>query len=1065
MKKLLYLIVWITLISTEVLAQNQLEKGFPAITNYSPKEYDAFRQNWIFAQDKRGIIYVGNTDGLLEFDGNTWQLHTVPNKSGILGMDFSSDGKLFVGAQGDLGYFASDSQGKLTFYSLLDHLPEENQDFSNVTETYFNQGKVYFNSEKYLLIWDIEKKEFEVIPSKNGFHVLFKANDTIYIREWGVGLKVLKNGSLSLLEGGEQFENERIYSILPFPDEPGVLLIVTRSKGFFKYDGISFEPFKTEVDQFIKDNVLYLPGTVLRDGHFLLGTLNGGAIIIDKEGRKIAQYNQNIGIINNTVYFSFQDQAGGIWLGTENGISRIDYETPVSYFDYRSNITSYSHDIIRFKGLIYASTADGIYTLDPKTSVFNHLSEFNIQSWDFLEVDDDLLVGTSDGLYQIELDKLIPIKKTIGNEFIVNELVQSKLNPNRVFLGVNSGIWSVVKEKEDWIAERQILEVSDQATSLVEDPAGNVWMGTFSNGVFKVNFPQGPNQIEAPLIENFDQKDGLQDGIAFVKKINENVYIITTDSIYRFDDQKKRFEANLSDPVISNFYSIGAIFDYVPVKQDFLGRIWMGNKQKITVGEFKNENWTWTSFPLRRISDEAIYAYFTEENGVTWFASGEGFIKYDFSNQEKDSQSFSTLIRNVATVNDSTIYFGGDEQSLDVPELLFKNNQIKFRFSATSYERKGANQFSTFLEGFDENWSPWSLETVKSYTNLSPGEYTFLVKSSNIHGVEGSPASYSFLILPPWYRTWWAYLIYSFIITSLIYAIVQIRAFYLKKENRILDEKVQHRTRQLNKSLEDLKSTQAQLIQSEKMASLGELTAGIAHEIQNPLNFVNNFSEVSKELLEELGEEIEKQDWSEVNAIKDDLKENLTRINQHGKRAGAIVRGMLEHSRTNKGKKGPTNLNVLVEEFVRLSSHGFRAKDEDFNSDFKLELDPDLPKVNVVAADIGRVILNLVNNAFYAVNEQAKKSIEDYKPQVIVGSKKTEKGIEISIKDNGPGIPKQIKQKIFQPFFTTKPTGSGTGLGLSLSYDIVKAHGGELKVESPLTSEGGTEFKLILRFV
>ncbi|MBN3520994.1 hypothetical protein JYB62_13375 [Algoriphagus lutimaris] len=269
-------------------------------------------------------------------------------------------------------------------------------------------------------------------------------------------------------------------------------------------------------------------------------------------------------------------------------------------------------------------------------------------------------------------------------------------------------------------------------------------------------------------------------------------------------------------------------------------------------------------------------------------------------------------------------------------------------------------------------------------------------------------------------------------------------------------------------TLSELKSTQAQLIQSEKMASLGELTAGIAHEIQNPLNFVNNFSEVSDELVDEMNEELENGDIEEAKAIGKDLKENLSKINLHGKRADAIVKGMLEHSRANKGEKAPTDLNALVDEFVRLSFHGLRAKDKSFNADFKLDLDPNLPKVNLVASDIGRVILNLVNNAFYAVHEKAKtvNADSDYKPIVTVSSTYSplagEQGgvVELSVQDNGPGIPDSIKEKIFQPFFTTKPTGSGTGLGLSLSYDIVKAHGGEIIVKS--SAEKGTVFILTL---
>lgn len=268
----------------------------------------------------------------------------------------------------------------------------------------------------------------------------------------------------------------------------------------------------------------------------------------------------------------------------------------------------------------------------------------------------------------------------------------------------------------------------------------------------------------------------------------------------------------------------------------------------------------------------------------------------------------------------------------------------------------------------------------------------------------------------------------------------------------------------LEKTLIELKSTQAQLIQSEKMASLGELTAGIAHEIQNPLNFVNNFSEVSAELVEEIQEtRIKNQEKIDVeleNEILADLKENLTKITLHGKRADSIVKGMLEHSKRGSGHKELTDINILAEEFLRLSYQSFLAKNKYFHADLQLNLDPDLPKISVIPQDIGKVLLNLYSNAFYAVNEKRKEGIEGYQPEVIIQSQKTENGIQISVKDNGSGIPDSIKDKIFQPFFTTKPTGSGTGLGLSLSYDIVKAHGGELKVESE--DKLGSEFRIHL---
>jgi signal transduction histidine kinase len=295
-----------------------------------------------------------------------------------------------------------------------------------------------------------------------------------------------------------------------------------------------------------------------------------------------------------------------------------------------------------------------------------------------------------------------------------------------------------------------------------------------------------------------------------------------------------------------------------------------------------------------------------------------------------------------------------------------------------------------------------------------------------------------------------------------------------KMKNEELQRLVDERTIQLQNSILELQSTQAQLIQSEKLASLGELTAGIAHEIQNPLNFVNNFAEVSAEMLLEMDAELDKGDIQEAKAISADLQQNLSKINHHGQRASAIVKGMLEHSRVSTGEKEPTDLNALADEYLRLAYHGLCARDSNFNAAMETHFDPDLPLVSVILQDIGRVLLNLINNAFYAVAERSRSTVAErsrstvhqratdvetlhatslqhpaYHPTVTVSTQKTGDQIIIKVQDNGNGIPESIREKIFQPFFTTKPTGQGTGLGLSLAYDIVtKGHGGTLSVSS-----------------
>ncbi|MDZ7604285.1 MAG: ATP-binding protein [Cyclobacteriaceae bacterium] len=417
---------------------------------------------------------------------------------------------------------------------------------------------------------------------------------------------------------------------------------------------------------------------------------------------------------------------------------------------------------------------------------------------------------------------------------------------------------------------------------------------------------------------------------------------------------------------------------------------------------------------------------------------------------------------------------GLDKPIWETSEIDLESFENVFSFSVACFDfyEPEANQIQFMLEGYDRGWRQDLRDgETPYYVNVSPGSYTFRLRGANSLGVWNKEGiSLKVIVHAPWYMTWWAYVLYGLILLGGVFTVDRFQRKRLVGRER---EKTQQRelkqAREIEKAYKELKSTQSQLIQSEKMASLGELTAGIAHEIQNPLNFVNNFSEVNSEMIDELLAERSKvkgeRDEDLEKVILNDIKQNLQKINHHGQRASGIVKGMLEHSRTSDGKKEPTDINALADEYLRLAYHGLRAKDKSFNADFKTVFDEKLPIVQVIPQDIGRVLLNLINNAFYAVNKKAKEDIEGYKPEVHVTTKTTplhggvgggSPSIQIIVSDNGSGIPENIKDKIFQPFFTTKPTGQGTGLGLSLSYDIVKAHGGELRVES---KEGeGTSF-------
>ncbi len=417
-----------------------------------------------------------------------------------------------------------------------------------------------------------------------------------------------------------------------------------------------------------------------------------------------------------------------------------------------------------------------------------------------------------------------------------------------------------------------------------------------------------------------------------------------------------------------------------------------------------------------------------QHNLNAWNRSYMRLYRHYFAAGNSDSALYYAL-NNLRLVQDMG-QISGTETNLGVAyEYLSKGYQLNHQFDS-------AFKYQGLALTTKDSLTKIRIRSLSDLQNLSFGEQL------RLQNLEKERTMYQNKV-----RT---YALLSGIVVFVLVAVILYRNNRQKhKTNKVLES-----------TLSNLRSTQSQLVQSEKMASLGELTAGIAHEIQNPLNFVNNFSEVNTELLTEMKDELNKGNIDDAKAIADDVIDNEQKINHHGKRADAIVKGMLQHSRSSNGVKEPTDINALTDEYLRLAYHGLRAKDKSFNVAMQTDFDPTVGSVNIIPQDIGRVILNLITNAFYVVDQKKKEIGEGYEPIVSISTKKNDDKVEISVKDNGNGIPQKILDKIFQPFFTTKPTGQGTGLGLSLSYDIVKAHGGELKVE---TKEGeGSIFSIIL---
>ena len=599
----------------------------------------------------------------------------------------------------------------------------------------------------------------------------------------------------------------------------------------------------------------------------------------------------------------------------------------------------------------------------------------------------------------------------------------------------------------------------------------SAWIGTNGAALIKLNltdnsykrynFTDEGGAIINPLDTSMDileDKDGF-------------VWISSRGGLLRFDPETESFK------VIEGLPSNQIMF----MIQDLNGNLWFGTPGGISMLDKTNKD-TQLSFiqynntdginnmPLNNslaITDEGKIFY-GGIGGLNTFSPGN-------PNKTLPKPVLTNLMISGKSLNEIADEIGLDTNISEAKSvtLPYNYNSLSLEFAAIHFSRPEKNKLAFMLEGMDKDWNLSNRRFI-SYSNLPPGDYEFKIKGANGDGVWNPKiSSLKIVITPPWWQTWWAYSIYGLL---LLLILSQLYKFQKERTLRLERQKTQQKelaqAKEIEKAYAKLQATQSQLIQSEKMASLGELTAGIAHEIQNPLNFVNNFSEVSNELIDEMNEELDNGDIEEAKAISKDIKQNLEKINHHGKRADAIVKGMLQHSSTSFAEKEPTDINKLADEYLRLAYHGLRAKDKSFNANLKTDFDNAIGKINVIPQDIGRVILNLITNAFYAVNEKQKSHLtpkggKPYEPTVSistkwldtplgVGGERKGKTIQVIVKDNGKGIPDAVKEKIFQPFFTTKPTGQGTGLGLSMSYDIVtKGHGGDLKVSS-IPNEGST---------
>jgi len=800
------------------------QRGTPPIKNYSPKDYKADPFNHAIIQDNRGVLYFANNSGVLEYDGGNWRLLRLPNASRVYSLAYDKQqNRVYVGGVGDFGYLSSDSSGNTIFVSLKTLIPKNQQNFKNVWAIFTTPNEeTIFHTAVGIYIFKQEKIKVLQPSGKAPFHLSFFVRGELYVREWGIGLQKLQNGRLTLIPGGNAFVKERIYAILPFDKKR--LLIITRTQGFFLYNGNQFTPWETEVTpQYLSEAHVYFSKT-LGQNYFVITTTKKGIIILNRQGKIVQQIDESAGLITPYTSNIFFDREKNLWATRTEGLSQIKLNTSLSFYDKSlkssSNITSSA--IVGNKAY-FGTMQNGFLSLSWKNTNYKKINHFELvhsQATNILDIctyEKTLLLAHNAGIW-------VQDTQTNSHYIIAKDQFVWKFIPTIIptcfIAGSRQGLIKVLKIGDRW------------TTQLIQNSSGSVpYLATYRKQVI---FTSDDNGILSKITLNssldsvihqqtYDTLQGLpshQGNRVF--QLKDQVIVATQKGIYRYQEAQDRFTPH------PNF---AQVIGNIPVrfaKGDKKGNVWLwiGPSNDLNLVFLKkqaNHSYQLVKTPFQKLKNTftelgAHINPIDDQNVI--FSTPEGAAHYDPSIKINYDRPYLCLVRKVETIaeGDSLVFGGSFLDSLghithlqpktSILKFPYALNDLRFSFAATYYEDSDRLRYSYKLKGFETSWSSWSANTQKEYTNLREGTYTFQVRGKNIYDKISTVATYTFTILPPWYRTWWAYALY--ILGAVVFLVggsmgySRVRNRQIRQRNEELERVVTERTEEILAQKEEI---------------------------------------------------------------------------------------------------------------------------------------------------------------------------------------------------------------------------------------------------------------------
>ncbi len=865
-----------------ILPVSMAQKGGNVfIKNYSSKVYRAAIQNWAVIQDQRGIIYVANDRGVLEYDGKQWVLISNSNQSAVRSLALDAKGRVYVGGSNEFGFLAPNTQGQVQYISLSKDLPEDKKTFGDVWTTHITPEGICFQTDQFLFIYAPDKQQFKIIPAfaDSFFFLTFLVNKQLYVFDQTYGLYKLQNGKLQLSPKGEVLKDKLIYAVLPF--KKNTFLIGTRQEGLFlfrpnatKQEDI-FIPFQTEADDYLKQKQIYT-ALSLPNGEIALCTRSGGIVMMDTQGKLKEIINQSKGLADNNVHAAFVSREGVLWLALDNGISQIDYFIPIRYWNESNGLEGTVKDICYYKGILYVATSLGVFY--QQNNRFNAVQGINTQTWSLLDFRPDantqkLLVSSNRGIYQIENAQAMPIYLT--DRKAVLKLYASPSQPNMIYAGLKGGLLRLRYQGGYWTDGQVIEPPKTEIYSIAEEAPNVLWLGTFIDGVTRVTL--NPNYPIAK-VQNFGLKNGLPSKRGNqVYLINQQIYIGTQKGIYKYHKGTIAPTQDLGKTLGARGYGVHSL------SIDLKGNIWVANTsnhlQPIGVAYPDEEGrYHWKDMPLRSLPEFEEAVIYADTSQKVWIGGSEGLFRFLPDAPSLFERDFKVHIRKIMLEGDSLV-FGGtfydaqDQQpfahfrqtkaTVNIFEYV-ENGVIEFQVAAPFFIRNEATQYRYKLVETPNNWlehllfgeitlpwTSWNKDTKRQYTNLSEGKYIFYVQARNLYGVESEVATFQFKITPPWYRSTVAYFIYFLLVVFLIWRSIKFYTAHLKRKQYQLEQIIAQRTQEISQKNDILlqqqdeiieqsenlkKANNAILVQSEELADQNQ-------EITSSINYARRIQE------------------------------------------------------------------------------------------------------------------------------------------------------------------------------------------------------------------------------